>query len=519
MPPRGMNLPTVADAVKRHARRNPDAPMLVGMVRHMSYSESAARIGAFSAYLRDECGVKEGTTVIVSALNCMEMPLVIVAATAAGARMVLFSPEMTLALFRQHMSAAAPAAVILTSQEQCLAAREVVPDAHIFSIGCDVDPFDRVERIMDGHAAGFAGVEWESASDAQIAVLSSGTTGKPKTIVNTASSFVYNGLRFGRSLGMDVGEPVYLPVPVYHVFGIVGLFGTLLAGATSVSSPKYSPEIALALIQKTRATIHLGVPTMFVRELDFADHAECDLSSLRCGLVAGAGCPPMVIEEFERRWGCRIQQSYGMSETAATLTLTPLEMPVSRRVKTAGCAIEGVTLAIDAETGEILVKTPAYMLGIERPDGTLDPCLDGDGWYRTGDIGSIDADGMLTVTGRIKEMIIRGGINIFPAEIEALYMEAPGVRECCLVSYPDIELGERTCLCVVPEPGASIDPAVLREWSRPHLEKFKVPDTVVEVESLPLLPSGKVDRGGLEDAVHEGIKSGRIHAYGRPYFA
>lgn len=519
MPPRGYELPAVADAVRRHGLEHPDDPMLMGACRRMTYGEAAARIGAFSTYLREECGVGEGTTVVVSALNCLEMPLSIVAITATGARVVLFSPEMTLVLFREHTVSAHPVAAILTTPEQCAIAREVAPDAKIMCLCEDIEPYERVEDIMERRFDSYRDGAWPVAPDAQIAILSSGTTGKPKTIVNTASSFVYNGLQFGKSLGMGRGEPVYMPVPVYHVFGIVGLFGTLLAGAISVSSPKYSPELALELIAQSRATIHLGVPTMFVRELDLATHMECDLSSLRCGLVAGAGCPPMVIEEFERRWGCRIQQSYGMSETAATLTLTPLDMPVEERVKTSGCAIEGVRLAIDPDTGEILVKTPAYMLGIEREDGTLDENLGEDGWYHTGDVGSLDENGMLSVIGRMKEMIIRGGINIFPAEIEALYAESPQVAECCLVSYPDIELGERTCLCVVPEHGQHIDAMELREWGRGRLEKFKIPDAIVEVGSLPTLPSGKLDRGGLEDSVHEGIKSGAIHVYGRPYFS
>lgn len=515
MPPYGMNLPTIADAVKRQAREHPDNPMLVGVNCYLTYGECASRIGALAAYLKEECGVGEGTTIVLSALNCLEMPLTLIAGTAAGARIVLFSPDMTLALFKEHVQTEKPAVAILTSEGQVETTRQAAPDAAIITIGFSMDGVLRANEAMRICRDRVSGADWESAPDAQIAVLSSGTTGKPKTIVNLASSFAYNGLQFGKSLGMAPGVPVYLPVPVYHVFGIVGLYGTLLAGATSVSSPKYSPQTAFDLIQKTKAQVHLGVPTMFVRELDLADHVDCDLSSLRVGLVAGAGYPPMIIEEFERRWGCRILPSYGMSETAATLTLTPYDTPWQRRATTAGAAIEGVTLAIDDETGEILVKTPAYMLGIEREDGTLDPCLCEDGWYHTGDVGSIGEDGLLTVTGRIKEMIIRGGINIFPAEIESCYTASPEVAECCLVSYPDLELGERTCLCVVPEEGASVDPLKLREWGRPHLEKFKIPDMVVLVDELPLLGSGKIDRNALHDRIIADMKSGAIKPYGR----
>ncbi len=516
MPPIGMDLPTIAESVRSWASKQPDMPMLVGLARSMTYAEGAARVGAFAAYLREECGVGPGSTVVVSALNCMEMPLTIVAVTATGARLVLFSPDMTLSLFREHLISARPAAAILTRPQQCAIAHEVAPQARILAIGHMVDGVEQVEDKMDAGSPRFADCFWTAEPDAEIAILSSGSTGKPKTIVNKASSFAYNGLQFGASLDMGPGVPVYLPVPVYHVFGIVGLYGTLLAGATSVSSPKYSPDNALKLIEKTKATIHLGVPTMFIRELDLAERAQCDLSSLRVGLVAGAGYPPMVIEEFERRWGCRILPSYGMSETAATLTLTPYDTPVERRATTAGAAIKGVELRIAEDNGEILVKTPAHMLGVEREDGSLDPCLDEDGWFHTGDVGSIGEDGLLSVTGRIKEMIIRGGINIFPAQIEACYTEAPEVAECCLVSYPDRELGERTCLAVVPGEGHGIDPLRLREWGRDHLEKFKIPDTIIAVEALPLLDSGKIDRNKLRRRVREGIASGEIEAYGSP---
>lgn len=516
MPPTGMELPAIAASVRSWASKQPDTPMLIGLARSMTYGEGAARIGAFSTYLREECGVGPGSTVVVSALNCMEMPLTIVAVTATGARLVLFSPEMTLPLFEEHLVSERPEAAILTCPRQCAIAHEVVPQARILAIGRAIDDVDRVEDAMEAGYRHHLDGAWSSEPDAEIAVLSSGSTGKPKTIVNKASSFAYNGLQFGASLGMVSGTPVYLPVPVYHVFGIVGLYGTLLAGATSVSSPKYSPETALQLIEKTRAQVHLGVPTMFIRELDLAEKVECDLSSLRVGLVAGAGYPPMVIEEFERRWDCRILPSYGMSETAATLTLTPYDTPVERRATTAGAAIDGVELRISEEDGEILVKTPAHMLGVEREGGLLDPCLDENGWFHTGDVGSIGEDGLLTVTGRIKEMIIRGGINIFPAQIEACYAEAPEVAECCLVSYPDRELGERTCLAVVPEKGHRIDSSRLREWGRGHLEKFKIPDTIVEVDTLPLLDSGKLDRNELHRRINAGIASGEIEAYGHP---
>lgn len=334
-----------------------------------------------------------------------------------------------------------------------------------------------------------------------IALYSSGSTGEPKAIVNWAKSFSNNAEALRRTLSIVPDDVLYVPVPFAHVFGVVGMYAAIANGATMVTSAKYRPETALMLLANTRATVHLGVATMFLRELRENRDGEWDLSNLRAGLVAGAGCPASVLHDFERLYGCRIMQSYGMTETAATLTVTPLDLPVEVRAATVGVPIEGAQVKLAEGTNEVLCKTPSLMAGIVGPDGVRRLELDEEGWLRTGDVGALGEDGMLSIVGRIKDIVIRGGINIFPAEVESLYEECPGVSESCLVGYPDPELGERTCLCVVMEEGAQVSSLELRQFAVGRSEKCRIPDAVLKFDDFPRLANGKIAKTELRNLV------------------
>ena len=248
---------------------------------------------------------------------------------------------------------------------------------------------------------------------------------------------------------------------------------------------------------------------MYVRELRVNESDDWDLQSLRVGMIAGASCPSNVFETFESRYNCTLLQSYGMTETAATLTIDSLTDPLAIRAKSVGRATPGAQVSIDPESHEILCKTSTLMQGILRDGVLVPPELDSDGWFHTGDMGVLDSSGRLYITGRIKDMVIRGGINIFPTEIESLYHSHPNVLDCYMVGYPDPELGERTCLCVqLRHPGVdtSYD---LREYARGRIEKCKYPDVVLKMADFPRLGNGKVDRKQLKQDVEKALKPTR----------
>ncbi len=272
---------------------------------------------------------------------------------------------------------------------------------------------------------------------------------------------------------------------------------------------KYRPESSLSSIVSSKAAVYFGVPTMFQRELRVNSGNEWDLSCLRSGMVAGASIPEASQREFEERFGCKLIQSYGMTETAATLTMSKFAYPLKKRCQTIGKPVEGAQMKLAPGTSEILVKASTMMDGILQEDGSLKLDLDEDGWFHSGDVGSIDAEGDYYITGRIKDMIIRGGINIFPAEVENVYQNNPDISESCLVGYPDPELGERSCLCVIMREGASVSASDLRLYASGLVEKCKIPDTVMKVGDLPRLGNGKIDKNTLRKRVVEAFAATR----------
>lgn len=488
---------SLVHALREGYVRTPSKRMMVGVNESMTYADAYRRANVLAWHLRSDYGIVAGSTVGLSAPNDIHVPLVMAAAQMCGAKLVHFPPGLHRHELTRCLRLLPPDLCVVSSEHTREVVEEALPEAGILMIGCPLSKTPQIEVISLRTALA---ARWEFPAeqrDTTISLFSSGSTGAPKAIVNRADSFGITGTSLKRTLLLAPDDVVYVPVPFAHVFGIVGLYATILAGATMVTSIKYRPGTALSLLTNTRATVHLGVATMFLRELRENQDDEWDLHSLRAGLVAGAGCPASVIEEFEKRYGCRIMQSYGMTETAAALTVTPLDLPAEVRAHTVGYPIEGARIKLADGTREILCKTPALMVGIVGEDGVCRLDLDEDGWLHTGDVGAIDDEGRLSIVGRIKDIVIRGGINLFPAETEALYESCPGVTESCMVGYPDPDLGERTCLCVIMDPSSTATALELRQFAQGRTEKCRIPDVVLKMDDFPRLANGKIDKNAL----------------------
>lgn len=438
-------------------------------------------------------GISKGSPVMICSENSCDYLAMLLAVDLLGARCVLLtsgSPPSD--VFRAR--ALSDAQVIISTEEEAerlrgfgLPARYVIMNELLSAAKGSSESFT---------SSSFSSGLWArtSASAGELCVMTSGSTGQPKLVLNSTTSFMRNARELVGALTLSPQDVVYLPVPFTHVFGLVGIAACVASGACLVTNNHYKPAKAVAAIALNNASVHLGVSTMFVREGFLARCDGVDLSCLRAGLVAGAPCPIEVIEGWERDWGCRIMQSYGMSETAATLTVTPLSLPAYVRAQTAGYSIKGATLKIDEETGEVLCKSDSFMEGYICEAGQMSFPLDDQGWFHTGDLGKLDDQGRLSIVGRIKDIIIRGGLNIFPAEVERIFSEYPLVSECCVVGYPDVELGERTCLFVVTADGKPCDYNKMRAWGMNRIEKSKIPDRVECVREMPTVASGKVDK-------------------------
>ncbi len=487
----------------------PYRQLIVGSNESLSYADAFHRARAYAWHLKHDCGIDSHDTVLFSSLNYVDYLVVVAAVAQTGARMVLATGSATNPEIVASVEATQPSLSIVNKAEHVDVLKEAFPDMQIETIRCTHQEVKGIEEIISyGLRHGLDQLEGQSG-DSQIVLFSSGSTGKPKAIVNRLSSFAHNGGVLSKTFSISEEDTCYLPMPFSHTYGMVAIYATLMSGATVSTLVKYRPESSLSSIVSTKAAVYFGVPTMFQRELRVNAGNEWDLSCLRCGMVAGASIPEASQREFEERFGCKLIQSYGMTETAATLTMSRFVYPLEKRCKTIGRPIEGAELKLDSSTGEILVKASTMMDGILMSDGSLKLELDEDGWFHSGDIGEVDEEGNYFITGRIKDMIIRGGINIFPAEVENVYQNNPEISESCLVGYPDPELGERTCLCVIMNEDAHSSASDLRLYARGLVEKCKIPDTVMKLKDLPRLGNGKIDKNALRKIVLDAFAATR----------
>lgn len=449
-------------------------------------AEVLGRAQGLAAVLERDYGLASGQCVVLAIPNCARWLSWLCALQYLGARTLLVSPGISQRECTD-VCERADAALTLPSKGFDVTAAPVGAFAYIE----DVEAAAAQEPAKAG--------QWSTTDHsavAEICMLTSGSTGKPKIIVHAFGAFDRNAKLLAASLLLDPFDAVFVPVPFSHVFGIVGLYACLESGSRIVTCEYYRPQTAVDLIDKAQVTVHLGVATMYIREHRVND-GKSKFVSLRAGLVAGAGCPAAVIEDWQREYGCTIVQSYGMSETAATFTTTPLSESIERRCVTSGVPIAGCSAKIDPNNSEVLVRSESIMKGILVDGALVPPALDDEGYFRTGDLGTIDEEGFLNINGRLKDCVIRGGMNICPHEIEMLYGSFDGMLECCVIGVPDPDLGQRTCLYCVLREDVKLAPAEIRLWASGKVEKCKIPDYVVPLPKLPTLSNGKIDKSAL----------------------
>jgi len=504
---------TIGENLDAAVRRFPDRPALVDVPagRRWSYAELAADVDAVALGLL-AAGVTVVDRVGIWAPNCAEWVLTQYATAKIGAILVNINPayrtselefvlnqsDARLLVAAQRLKTSDYAAMIAEVRPRCAALEQVV----LLGTG-EWDALLETGRRADRGALGAIEL---SADDPINIQYTSGTTGFPKGATLSHHNILNNGYFVGELCHYTHEDKICIPVPFYHCFGMVmgNLAATSHGAAMVIPAPSFDPVATLEAVQAERCTSLYGVPTMFIAELAVPDFGRFDLSSLRTGIMAGSPCPVEVMKQVIDRMGMsEVSICYGMTETSPVSTQTRVDDSIERRVATVGRVGPHIEVkVIDPATGravprgtpgELCTRGYSVMLGYWRqPDKTAE-VIDAARWMHTGDLAVMDDDGYLSITGRIKDMVIRGGENIYPREVEEFLYTHPDILDAQVIGVPDAKYGEELMAWVRMRPGATpLTADALREFCLGKLAHYKIPRYVHITDEFPMTVTGKV---------------------------
>ncbi|MFB6497128.1 AMP-binding protein [Bacillus haynesii] len=343
----------------------------------------------------------------------------------------------------------------------------------------------------------------------------SGTTGFPKGVMLTHSNLANNAANIAECMNLSKKDRMCIPVPFFHCFGcVLGNLACVTAGATMVPVQEFSPKEVLSAVETEKCTALHGVPTMFIAELNDQDFASYDLSSLRTGIMAGSNCPIEVMKKVIDNMGMsEITIAYGQTEASPVITQTRANDSLKRRVETVGRALPNVEVKITEPgtnqevargvQGELCTRGYHVMKGYYKNPEATAAVIDEDGFLHTGDLAVMDEEGYCRITGRLKDMIIRGGENVYPREIEEFLYKHPNILDVQIVGVPDETFGEEVSAWIKLKSGASMTADELKAYCKGKIARYKIPRYIAFVEEFPMTASGKVQKFKLREQALE----------------
>jgi long-chain acyl-CoA synthetase len=493
----GLNL---ASIVTESAGRDADAVAVRLGAAALTYGELDERSGRLAALLRER-GIEPGDRVGVMLPNVIEFPLAYYGVLRAGGVVV----PMNVLLKRREIAfylEDSGAKLLLAWHGFAAEAEAGAADADADLIV--VEPAAFAELL--GEYEPVAGLADTDAEDTAVILYTSGTTGKPKGAELTHANLRRNADVTRRTTSrIEAGDIVLGALPLFHSFGqTVALNATMIAGGTLTLVPKFDPGEALETIQRDRVSHFYGVPTMFGALLHHPERERYDTSSLRTCITGGASMPVEVLHGFEAAFGAAVLEGYGLSETSPVASSNPADR--ERKAGSIGIPIEGVEMKVvdedDAEVaqgeiGEIVIRGHNVMKGYwQRPEATAEAMRGG--WFHSGDMARVDEEGYFFIVDRKKDLIIRGGYNVYPREVEEVLYEHPQIREAAVVGVPHDEWGEEIGAAVVLHEGEQLSAEEVSAYVRERIAAYKYPRVVWFVDELPKGPTGKILKRELE---------------------
>jgi fatty-acyl-CoA synthase len=518
-----------------------DALIVRAQTIRWSYAELKDKVDAFAAGLL-ALGLAPGDRVGIWSPNNAEWVITQFATAKAGLILVNINPayrltELDYALNKAGCKALITADAFKTSDYVGML-RELAPEIDMSAPGRlqarRLPALTTLIRIGDDEKRGFLrladvlgiGGERHRAQLAELAgalqfddpiniQFTSGTTGAPKGATLTHHNILNNGYFIGEAQRLTADDRVCIPVPLYHCFGMVlGNLACITHGAAMVyPSEGFDPLLTLQAVEAERCTALYGVPTMFIAELGLPDFERFDLSSLRTGIMAGSPCPIEVMKRCVAEMHmAEVTIAYGMTETSPVSTQTSHDDPLERRVATVGRIHPHVEIKIvDADgrivppdtPGELCTRGYSVMRGYwDEPERTAE-AIDAARWMHTGDLATLDEDGYCNIVGRIKDMVIRGGENVYPREVEEFLFRHPKIEAVQVVGVPDLKYGEELCAWVKLKPGESSDAEEVQAFCKGQIAHYKIPRYIKFVDAFPMTVTGKVQKFLMREATVE----------------
>lgn len=525
----------LARTVAQHGDRDAMVDRTSG--RRWSYAELAADVDAVAKGLL-ALGIAKGDRVGIWAPNCPEWTLLQYATARVGAVLVNVNPAYRAHelqyVVRQSGMRTLVSAVRHRSSEYAAMVEEVrgeTPELReVYYVSVGEAPRigdDSWQALVDGGRdvsdADLDARTAELAPDDPINIqYTSGTTGFPKGATLSHHNILNNGFFVGELIGYTEADRVCIPVPFYHCFGMVmgNLACTSHGSCMVIPAPAFDPAATLETVAAERCTSLYGVPTMFIAELGLDDFASFDLSTLRTGIMAGSPCPVEVMKRVvaEMNMG-EVAICYGMTETSPVSTMTRVDDDLRRRTETVGRVMPHLEVEVvdpatglpvgRGETGELCTRGYSVMLGYWEQDDKTAEAIDRARWMHTGDLAEMDEDGYLAIVGRIKDLVIRGGENVYPREIEEFLYTHPAIADVQVIGVPDEKYGEELMAWIIMRPGEQpLDAAAVKEFATGKLAHYKIPKYVHVTDEFPMTVTGKVRKVEMRERAGD-ILAGR----------